>query len=103
MQPPALLRSSQRAARASAFALARGTTSACRFTLQWLAHTLCSLLAACQLSSNASDVPAPSSAQREILGCLHASDVDVLEQHVHAVNHPSTETVDAFVASYVFI
>ena len=39
--------------------------------------------------------------QREILGCLHASDVDVLEQHVHAVNHPSTDSVDAFVASYV--
>ena len=41
--------------------------------------------------------------QREILGCLHASGVDVLEAHVLSVNHPSTEEVDAFVANYVVI
>jgi len=41
--------------------------------------------------------------QRELLDCLHAADVDVLEAQVHCVNHPSTTEVDAFVASYVVI
>lgn len=38
--------------------------------------------------------------QREILGAFHGSGVDVLEAHVYAVDHPSTKTIDAFVASY---
>ena len=41
--------------------------------------------------------------QRELLACLHTSGVDVLEAHVYGVDHPSTDEVDAFVASYIVI
>jgi len=38
--------------------------------------------------------------QREILGCLHGSGVDVLEANVLGVNDPTTAELDAFVATY---
>ena len=38
--------------------------------------------------------------QKEILSCFHGLGVDVLETHVHAIDHTSSQSVDAFVASY---